>query len=338
MHKKCTEKCTGAVLCVTDPETNEVTTTEYFYNGSILAGQKTGNDTIIFMYDNNGDVFGFTYNGTPYYYAKNAQNDVVFIYNEAGLAVAVYQYDAWGKVTACYDASGCNLAKKNPIMYRSYYADLETGLCMYYLNSRYYVADWGRFLSADSVVGVTADILSYNIFTYCFNNPIILIDTDGTCPYNGTAADFHRLEHGLPSLDCTCVDLTEKLTSYMEENTKNLKKYKEENGFIKTTKYFYNNVKDGGALDIKLQDEWQFEEGKKYVFNGKQLRYDDPGNINFGYVGAVIFPEGILCFGAGLNQIGKHGFKFGNLSTWYDDPRDNEMIKYGYQLYEEAHK
>ena len=164
---------------VTDPETNEVTTTEYFYNGSILAGQKTGNDTIIFMYDNNGDVFGFTYNGTPYYYAKNAQNDVVFIYNEAGLAVAVYQYDAWGKVTACYDASGCNLAKKNPIMYRSYYADLETGLCMYYLNSRYYVADWGRFVSADGILGVNQDMNEYNLFAYCSNDPINNFDLNG---------------------------------------------------------------------------------------------------------------------------------------------------------------
>ena len=167
---------------VTDPETNEVTTTEYFYNGSILAGQKTGNDTIIFMYDNNGDVFGFTYNGTPYYYAKNAQNDVVFIYNEAGLAVAVYQYDAWGKVTACYDASGCNLAKKNPIMYRSYYADLETGLCMYYLNSRYYMADWGRFISADGIYDTNTGVLSHNMFAYCNNNPVNMIDSEGTGP------------------------------------------------------------------------------------------------------------------------------------------------------------
>ena len=170
---------------VTDPETNEVTTTEYFYNGSILAGQKTGNDTIIFMYDNNGDVFGFTYNGTPYYYAKNAQNDVVFIYNEAGLAVAVYQYDAWGKVTACYDASGCNLAKKNPIMYRSYYADLETGLYMYYLNSRYYMADWGRFISADSYVQTGQGMLDKNMFAYCGNNPVMFCDPSG-CSYEIT--------------------------------------------------------------------------------------------------------------------------------------------------------
>ena len=46
----------------------ESVTTEYFYNGEILAGQKTGNDVLVFMYDNNGDIFGFTYNGKPYYW------------------------------------------------------------------------------------------------------------------------------------------------------------------------------------------------------------------------------------------------------------------------------
>ena len=44
-----------------------------------MAGQKTGDETLIFMYDNNGDAFGFTYNGEEYYYIKNVQNDLVAI-------------------------------------------------------------------------------------------------------------------------------------------------------------------------------------------------------------------------------------------------------------------
>ncbi len=158
-------------------------TTEYFYNSSILAGQKTGDDVIIFMYDNDGDVFGFTYNGTPYYYVKNAQNDVYLIIDENGYAQVLYQYDAWGKVTFCVDATDFGLAGKNPIMYRSYYVDLETGLFMYYLNSRYYVADWGRFISADDVAVLEEDqdsMIEENLFTYCLNNPVNLADDDGT--------------------------------------------------------------------------------------------------------------------------------------------------------------
>ena len=125
---------------------------------------------------------------------------------------------------------------------------------------------------------------------------------------------------------------------FMRDNADKLQSYLNKNGRIKAALYFYENVIDGGDLDIKLQDEWKFEEGKTYTYNGMVLRYDDPGNINFGYVGAVLFSEGILCFGAGVNQISKYGFKFGDISTFYDDPRDNEMIKLGYSIYQEDNK
>ncbi len=164
---------------VTDPTTGTTTTTEYFYNGSILAGQRTGNDEIVFMYDNNGDVFGFEYNGAPYYYVKNAQNDVYLIIDENGYAQVLYQYDAWGKVTYCIDATDFGLASKNPIMYRSYYVDLEMGMFIYYLNSRYYIADWGRFASADVLVSSEQGMLGYNLFAYCGNNPVNRSDTGG---------------------------------------------------------------------------------------------------------------------------------------------------------------
>ncbi len=165
---------------VTDPTTGTTTTTEYFYNGSILAGQKTGNDEIVFMYDNNGDVFGFTYNGTPYYYVKNAQNDVYFIIDENGYAQVLYQYDAWGNVTFCIDATDFGLAAINPIMYRSYYVDLEMGMFIYYLNSRYYIAEWGRFASADAYVQTGQGMLDKNMFAYCENNPVVRIDNNGS--------------------------------------------------------------------------------------------------------------------------------------------------------------
>ena len=162
-----------------DPETNTTYTTEYFYNGSILAGQKRGNDVLVFMYDNNGDVFGFEYNGTPYYYVKNAQNDVFLILDENGMIQVLYQYDSWGKVTFCADATDFGLAGINPIMYRSYYVDLEMGFFMYYLNSRYYMADWGRFLSADSYVQTGQGMLDKNMFAYCLNNPVNNYDKTG---------------------------------------------------------------------------------------------------------------------------------------------------------------
>lgn len=154
-------------------------TTEYFYNGDILAGQKTGNDTIIFMYDNNGDIFGFEYNGTPYYYVKNAQNDVVIVLNCNDRTAVVYQYDAWGNITDVYDSTTQRVSNINPITYRSYYYDIEMGV--YYLNSRYYVPVICRFISGDTtdILSVQSDLYDKNLFAYCDNNPVIRADNGG---------------------------------------------------------------------------------------------------------------------------------------------------------------
>ena len=105
---------------VTDFDTGETTTTEYFYNSGMLMGQKTGDDVLQFMYDESGDIFGFTYNGTPYYYVKNAQNDVFVVTDADGQAVVIYLYDAWGDVAKRYVADGYDaIAQINPILYRS---------------------------------------------------------------------------------------------------------------------------------------------------------------------------------------------------------------------------
>lgn len=153
-------------------------TTEYFYNGGILAGQKTGEDVIVYMYDNNGDLFGFIYNGTEYFYVKNAQNDVIAIANADGTVIANYYYDDWGKlVETTGDTAIANL---NPIRYRSYYFDTETGL--YYLNTRYYSPDMQRFLNADGYISSVGDIQGCNLFVYCANNPVNMSDSSGNWP------------------------------------------------------------------------------------------------------------------------------------------------------------
>ena len=107
----------------------------------------------------------------------------------------------------------------------------------------------------------------------------------------------------------------------------------EARGELRAQLYFYEKVKDGGDWDIKLTDEWKFEEGKVYVYRGQVMRWDDPGNIHFGYTGAVVFSEEFLCAGAGLNQITKFGFSSGDFDSYFDDPRDQEMMRWGCRLY-----
>ena len=157
------------------------TTTEFIYNGDILAGQKTGNDILVFMYDNNGDAFGFIYNGTEYYYIKNAQNDVTAIASADGTVIANYYYDSWGKLTEI--TGDTEIAELNPIRYRSYYYDSETE--WYYLNTRYYSPELCRFISSDGYVQTGQSLLDKNMFAYCLNDPTNLFDETGECPHDG---------------------------------------------------------------------------------------------------------------------------------------------------------
>ena len=161
-------------------EANGVTT-NYYYNGSTLAGQISSDGTkLIFLYDENGDIFGLTYNGDNYYYIKNAQNDVIAIANTWGNILCRYEYDAWGKVLSI-TGDVAWFGQLNPIRYRSYYYDNESGL--YYLQSRYYNPEIGRFICADevSVVTVSPDSANYdkNLFAYCDNNPVVRADSSG---------------------------------------------------------------------------------------------------------------------------------------------------------------
>lgn len=97
----------------------------------------------------------------------------------SGNLVASYTYDPWGKVLAI-TGSNVELGELNPFRYRSYYYDGD--IEMYYLQSRYYDPEVGRFINCDDVnyIGITGSEVSYNPFAYCENNPVNKIDKTGT--------------------------------------------------------------------------------------------------------------------------------------------------------------
>ncbi len=101
---------------------------------------------------------------------------------DVGTIVARYLYDAWGNDLSEQDETN-TIKNINPFRYRSYYYDKETHL--YYLNSRYYDPEIGRFLNADSLdyLGNGEDLKNYNLFTYCGNNPIMCSDPTGHIPF-----------------------------------------------------------------------------------------------------------------------------------------------------------
>ena len=126
--------------------------------------------TLDFFYDESGRPFAFNYTpegSTPntYYYILNLQGDVVQIIDEGGVLQAEYVYSPWGEVVS---AEG-DLAEVNPLRYRGYYYDSETGF--YYLQSRYYDPENHRFINADCYASTGQGFIGTNAFSYCGNAP-----------------------------------------------------------------------------------------------------------------------------------------------------------------------
>ena len=110
------------------------------------------------------------------------QGDIVEIYSSAGVKLISYSYDAWGNTTISYSNSGASTtAVKNNLTYRGYYYDRNLNL--YYLQSRYYDAKICRFISPDSLMsGTNGSLHGFNLYVYCFNNPISYTDSEGNWP------------------------------------------------------------------------------------------------------------------------------------------------------------
>ena len=181
------------------------TATQYRYHGSVLISQVTGNDKLLFSYDANGNVVAVNYNGTYYYYVRNGQGDIVKLIDGNGSAVVEYSYDSWGKSLAVTETLASTLGALNPFRYRGYVYDTETRL--YYLQSRYYDPEVGRFLNADIYVSTGQGVLGHNMYAYCGNNPVVRADDEG---------DFWNLVIGA-AVGAVIGGITTAITTYNSE-------------------------------------------------------------------------------------------------------------------------
>ena len=156
-------------------------TYSYIYDGTQLSYMKWEYDgeTLFFTYTDDGKPFTVWYDGEPFYYVTNLQGDVVALVDGTGEEVVAYSYDAWGKLLSCTGTMADTIGFLNPLRYRGYVYDTETGL--YYLQSRYYNPELGRFINADDVALLDASgtLLGNNLFAYCENNPINRDDPTG---------------------------------------------------------------------------------------------------------------------------------------------------------------
>lgn len=161
-------------------------TIDYTLNGDKVIYETDGTYAITYTYDYDSKIISFNYDqnindstdGIEYFYIRNQQGDITKILDKDGNLEVEYKYDAWGNLIDVNDYSGQEeVSYINEYTYRGYRYDSEVKL--YYLNSRFYNPNTGRFLNADVVLGTKGNIIGHNLYSYAGNDPINRVDFSG---------------------------------------------------------------------------------------------------------------------------------------------------------------
>ena len=162
------------------------TETSYFVDASgTMQAMKQGVEELVFLYDATGRREGFIWyhegqkQGT-YYYLYNMQSDVIGMVAEDMSPVVTYEYDAWGKLLNVSGEKKDTVGKLNPFRYRGYVYEEESGL--YYVSSRYYDPEVGRWINTDAEIASVGSVQGSNLFQYCLNNSLNMSDPTGHWP------------------------------------------------------------------------------------------------------------------------------------------------------------
>ncbi len=112
---------------------------------------------------------------TKTYYRFNGHGDVIALANSSGAIIKRYKYDSFGV------EENPGIFDTNVFRYCGEYYDVETKTI--YLRARYYDAETGRFTQQDGwSYAVPGFLLSLNLYTYCWNNPVKYVDPSGNWP------------------------------------------------------------------------------------------------------------------------------------------------------------
>ena len=195
---------------------------DYFWENGVLIDYtyKYANgvfNNVKVLYDENGQVYGIAYtmdlpSGASYsntlLFQRNAQGDIVAAATDSSNGTIYYYYDAFGNVIYEDFSGAADAYSLNIFAYRGYMYDRESG--MYYLQSRYYDPEVGRFINADAYMDTGSGVLCTNMFAYCANNPVIGVD------YNGFATTyaFGTFNDAFPGLPASLTDDDGKYDKY----------------------------------------------------------------------------------------------------------------------------
>ena len=214
-------------------------TTRYIYEGRDLIAELS-EDPIFFIYDSNLNLVGFEWGNDAYYYQFDIFGDVIGIIDVTGRQLCSYSYDLWGEIIEI--TGDLLLAERNPIRYRGYYYDKESGF--YYLETRYYDPHVKRFLSYDDLesffYGDEEEMES--LFAYCRNNPVLRLDQHGTSSYTSeilTISEFTSESYLLQSA------MNSTMSKFFYAKGKKTKVYT-----FKSSKEFIDEWNRCGGMDV----------------------------------------------------------------------------------------
>ena len=302
-------------------------------------------------------------------YLHNGHGDVVALIDSEENAVNRYTYDAFGVILTSTETV------ENPFTYAGYWYDSETGLyylmARYYnpVNGRFLSEDpardgynWYVYCDDNPAKHIDPSGLSgiKNDGSYYITHPLDeqllrlkqeyvvaskkrkheiaieaqIIRNSGTEGIDWSVRADRSLNYYM--ID---TDITDKLNNLMktagDENF--WKRFAKLNPISNAGVYldFALMVRPGGQYDLKSKSEWQGKE--HFIYNEEIIWYDDPGNILYGYLGkAMGFEDLILLSAAGAVQISTGTSSWDYVTSFFDDPRDQESIKKGIQRFKDT--
>ena len=328
-----------------DKTTEENTTSiiDYVWLGGklvsmVVTGGDSTNLSAKYLYNSSDEIIGFNWvNGTDaqstYYYLKNLQGDITGIVNAAGKLEISFNYDVWGKRTTQYHANislptgAIDLINQiyisilNPFGYRGYCFDGYTEL--YYLQSRYYDPNTGRFINGDDTnyLNATGTVLGCNLFAYCENDAVNRVDPRGDSSYYHTANSTK----------------TKKITKVVKSFLKN---YLIKNKEIKSIGEVKTDENGLYLVDVKYKKSKNNTNKLRLVlgkYKAWKRGYDalvDENNMYYEYYGNTITNEMVLLGTANtdkFNFINVVGMQIGILYVLHTGGIRSKTIKQKYQ-------
>ena len=333
--------------------------TKYTLHGKNVVHMTSDADELHFFYDAQNRPAVVVYNGTAYAYVKSLQGDIVAILDENGNMVVSYGYDAWGAPLWCTGELAETLGKVQPFRYRGYVFDEETGL--YYLRSRYYNPQWGRFVNADTIV-------ANNLFLYCLNSPNVQIDSSGCsstsalfstalCDNGGGASRYNRQKavdyasewyndrndefYSYSDLSGDCTNFTSQCLYAggipMDSDWYSIRT--EKNIFKRIFPKPWNWFKNNGYYEWDISRAWQtvsaqYEYIKENYCGGKEIIITSPDEIEAAIANNLIQAGDLLYFKAGtalhhsviITQVTNNMIYYaGHTDSYFDKPLNEGM-------------